>query len=424
MLNFFKSLTNSANSGGVVVRMAPSPTGNLHIGTARTTLFNFLFAKSMGGKFILRIEDTDKERSSKEFEKDILDGLEWLGLNHDELYRQSERTDIYVSYLKKMIENGSAYVSKEEPKEEGQRSEVIRFKNPNKKIIFNDVIRGQIEFDTTELEDFVIARSETEPLYHLAVVVDDHEMSVTHIIRGEDHISNTPRQILIQEAIGAQRPIYAHIPLILDSDRKKLSKRKHGEAVWVDTYKNKGYLSEALLNYLALIGWNPGTEQEIFTLKELIKAFKLSQVQKGGAIFDEKKLDWVNKEHIKLLSPEEQLEIKKREVENEPYMNSEPNLDINKINWKTVSSEETITHLQKVIEIISKNGGKEEIMAYTDEIGKASPSQSGGRGNVLWPTRYALTGEEKSPDPFTLMTILGKDKSIARLEKAITLLKQ
>jgi len=417
MFKLFKSLIGGGR--GVVVRMAPSPTGNLHIGTARTTLFNYLFAKSMGGKFILRIEDTDKERSTKEFEDNILNGLEWLGLEYDELYRQSERTDVYVSYLQKMIKEGSAYVSKETPKEEGQRSEVIRFKNPNKKISFDDVIRGKIEFDTTELGDFIIARSETEPLYHLAVVVDDHEMGVTHIIRGEDHISNTPRQILIQEAIGAKRAVYAHLPLILDSDREKLSKRKHGEAVWVDTYKNKGYLPEALLNYLALIGWNPGTEQEIFTLKELIKVFDLAKVQKGGAIFDEKKLDWVNKEHIKLLPEEEQLAIKKREVMNEPYIKEEPVLDRDKINWKKVSPEETLKHLEKAKEIIQND---KDLMAYADEIGKSGLSQSGGRGNVLWPVRYALSGQEKSPDPFTLMAVLGKEKSIERIEKAIILL--
>jgi len=408
MFKLFQSLIGGGRE--VVVRMAPSPTGNLHIGTARTTLFNYLFAKSMGGKFILRIEDTDKERSTKEFEDNILSGLEWLGLEHDELYRQSERTDIYVSYLQKMIKEGSAYVSKETPKEEGQRSEVIRFKNPNKKISFDDVIRGKIEFDTTELGDFIIARSETEPLYHLAVVVDDHEMGVTHIIRGEDHISNTPRQILIGEAIGAKRPIYAHLPLILDSDREKLSKRKHGEAVWVQTYKNKGYLPEALLNYLALIGWNPGTEQEIFSLKELVKVFDLAKVQKGGAIFDEKKLDWVNKEHIKLLPEEEQLAIKKREVMNEPYINEEPTLEKDKINWKKISPEETLKHLEKAKEIIQNN---EDLMAYATKEGK---------GNVLWPVRYALSGQEKSPDPFTLIAVLGKEKSIERIEKAITLL--
>ena len=271
--------------------MAPSPTGNFHVGSARTALFNFLFARKNNGKFILRIEDTDKERSKKEFEDDIFESLEWLGLKHDELYRQSERGEVYKSYIEKMLDEGSVYESDDK---------VIRFKNPNKKIKFNDLIRGEIEFDTTELEDFVIAKSVNEPLYHLAVVIDDFESGITHVIRGEDHISNTARQILIQEAIGAPRPIYAHLPLILAPDRSKLSKRKHGESVSLDYYRNKGYSPAAIINYLALLGWNPGTEQEIFTLEELIKVFDLSRVHKGGAIFDEKKLAWVNRKHFNL----------------------------------------------------------------------------------------------------------------------------
>ena len=272
--------------------MAPSPTGNFHIGGARTALFNFLYARKHEGKFIIRIEDTDKERSKKEFEEDIIESLNWLGLKYDELYRQSDREEVYKKYLKKMLDLGSVYIKDGE--------QVIRFKNPNKKIKFNDLIRGDIEFDTTELEDFIIAKNVNEPLYHLAVVVDDHEMAITHIIRGEDHISNTPRQILIQEAIGAERPLYAHLPLILAQDRSKLSKRKHGEAVSVNYYRQKGILPQALINYLALLGWNPGTDEEIFTLNELIKVFDLSRVHKGGAMFDEKKLAWVNRKHFNL----------------------------------------------------------------------------------------------------------------------------
>lgn len=276
----------------VMTRFAPSPTGNLHIGGARTALFNFLYARKYEGKFILRIEDTDKERSKKEFETDITEGLKWLGLEYDDRHRQSDRGEIYKSYLKKMLDSNFAYESSDQ---------VIRFRNPNKKIKFNDLIRGDIEFVTTELKDFVIAKSLEEPLYHLAVVVDDYESGITHVIRGEDHISNTPRQILIQEAIGAPRPNYAHLPLILAADRSKLSKRKHGESVSLDYYRSKGYLPQAIINYLALLGWNPGTEQEIFTLDELVKVFNLSRVHKGGAIFDEKKLAWVNRKHFNLI---------------------------------------------------------------------------------------------------------------------------
>lgn len=423
--------------------MAPSPTGNLHVGTARTTLFNYLFAKRYGGKFILRIEDTDKERSTKEFEDNILEGLSWLGLSWDEFYRQSERTDVYVSYVQKMLDNGTAYLSKEEPKDEGQRSEVIRFKNPNKKIAFDDLIRGTVEFDTTELGDFVIARSKEEPLYHLAVVVDDFEMGVTHVLRGEDHISNTPRQILIQEAIGAPRPVYAHMPLIFDNERKKLSKRKHGAAVWIDTYKSEGYLPDALLNFFALMGWNPGTEQEIFNLRELTEAFDIDRVQKSSAIFNVDKLRWINKEHIKRLPKEEVLQkardkfaTKYPDVEvsdailklvterietfgdidklldsgEYDYFFSEPSLDKEKIVWKQSNAEETITYLRRASELLEDT---DTLMKYAETVGK---------GNVLWPLRYSLSGKEKSPDPLTLISILGIEESKRRIEKAISIL--
>lgn len=409
-MKLFSKLLSKSSGGEVVVRMAPSPTGSLHVGTARTTLFNYLFARHTGGKFIMRIEDTDKERSTKESEREILEGLEWLGLSWDEFYRQSERTDIYVSYVRKMIDNGTAYISKEEPKEEGQRSEVVRLRNPMRKIKFNDVVRGDIEFDTAELGDFVIAKSPEEPLYHLAVVVDDHEMGVTHIIRGEDHISNTPRQILIQEAIGAKRPVYAHLPLILDSERKKLSKRKHGETVSVGYYRDRGILPQAFNNYMALLGWNPGTDQEIFSMPELIKAFDIAKIQKGGAIFDVKKLDWVNKEHVKLLPEEEQLEMLKKSIEHEPYLTLAPQLDLAKLNWKDTPVSETKAHLERAIELLAK---PDELMAYATEK---------GRGNVLWPLRYALTGAEKSPDPFSIIKILGTEESRSRVEKALTLL--
>ena len=403
----------------IVVRMAPSPTGNLHIGTARATLFNYLFAKKYGGKFIMRSEDTDTERSKKEYEDNIIAGLTWLGLSWDEFYRQSERTDIYVSYIQKMLDNGSAYISKEEPKETGQRDEVIRFKNPNKKIAFEDLVRGTVEFDTTELGDFVIARSTTEPLYHLAVVVDDYEMEVTHVLRGEDHISNTPRQILIQEAIGAKRPIYAHLPLIFDADHKKLSKRKHGAVVWIDTYKEKGYLPDALLNFFAMMGWNPGGEREVFTLTELVEAFDIHRVQKSAAVFNVEKLKWFQKEHIKLLPQEIQDKMKLAEIKDEPYVATAPILDLEKICWKSETKENTKLHLAKVLHLLEsanfldKETVSSAVLPYAEEVGK---------GNVLWPLRYALSGQEKSPDPFTLLALLGKDESKNRVRTALSLL--
>lgn len=398
----------------VIVRFPPSPTGNLHIGTARTLLFNYLFARKHGGEIVMRFEDTDKERSKKEFEDNIIDGLKWLGISYDgEVIRQSERTEIYKKHLQRMLDEGTAYVSDET---EGDSKSVIRFKNPNKKITFTDAVRGDIEFDTTELKDFVIAKNSEEPLYHLAVVVDDHEMGVTHILRGEDHISNTPRQILIQEAIGAPRPIYAHIPLILGLDRSKLSKR-HG-ATAVSEYRNKGYLPEAMINYLALLGWNPGTEKEIFTMEELIKEFDLGKIQKGGAIFDEKKLQWVNKEHIKLLSPEKQRTLLLESIKDEPYMVGELTLDPEQVAWKKSTKEEALMHLEKVREIVANQDMSRmplDIMEYAEKLGK---------GNVLWPMRYALSGATASPDPLTLLEILGKEKSLKRLENAIMVLNE
>lgn len=285
----------------VITRFAPSPTGHFHLGGVRSALYNYLFAKQKGGTYILRSEDTDKARSKPEYEVGFLKLFEWLGLTPDKFFRQSERTEIYKECIEKMISDGFAYISKEEVKEEGQRAEVVRFKNPNKKIKFSDIILGDIEFDTTELKDFIIARSLTEPLYHLTVVVDDHKMGITHVIRGQEHISNTPRQILIQEAIGAARPLYAHMPLILGKDRAKLSKRDP-EVIPALEYKSLGYLPEAIINFMALIGWNPGGEQEIFSLAELVEKFDINKIQKSGGVFNSEKLDWINKEHMKKLT--------------------------------------------------------------------------------------------------------------------------
>lgn len=434
--------------------MAPSPTGHLHIGTARTALFNYLYAKRYGGTFILRTEDTDKERSKTEFEEEIIEGLGWLGISWDAFYRQSERTIIYTAYLETAIQKGSAYLSKEESKmRPGEFVEVVRLKNPNKSITFEDEIRGEITFDTTELGDFVIARSITDPLYHFTVVVDDHEMEVTHVIRGEDHISNTPRQILIQEAIGAARPKYAHLPLILAPDRSKLSKR-HG-AVMLSEYERQGFVQPAIINYLTLLGWNSGTDQEVYTLEELCKIFDLSGVQKGGAIFDLEKLSWFNREHLKSYSdehfkmymsafiPEEMYTLPQfsdarltklipiirerisvgQEITTE-YQKGEydfafksPHIDPVMIKWKNDASvRETLLRLQKLAEIVATipeectaEEAKSYIWDYATEVGK---------GEVLWPLRVALSGKERSPDPFTIIHIVGSAEAYQRIKNA------
>ncbi|HEY9583574.1 MAG TPA: glutamate--tRNA ligase [Candidatus Paceibacterota bacterium] len=430
----------------VVTRFAPSPTGFLHIGGVRTALFAFLFARKNGGIFALRIEDTDKVRSKEEWTEGLVDDLEWLGLKHDVFVKQSNRVDIHNSYIKKLIDSGHAYISKEKVIEEGQRDEVIRFKNPNKKVIINDLIRGDVEVDTTDLGDFVIAKSLNEPVYHLAVVVDDYDMGITHVIRAEEHLSNTPRQILIQEGIGAPRPIYAHLPLVLAEDKSKLSKRKHGETVSLTYYRNKGYLSEAILNFVAMIGWNPGTDQEIFSLKELIENFDLEKVQKGGAVFNIEKLNWFNKKYIEKMSdgdfakyaknfysetiPEKVLPLLKERIsyfgeikdimENEfSFIKSVPKYNKESLKWKNETLENTKTYLEEIIKILEKQ------KSFSKEKVKESlwPLAEGkGKGNILWPMRYALSGREKSPDPFIIAEILGKKETLNRLNFAHDLL--
>ncbi|MFA6274883.1 MAG: glutamate--tRNA ligase family protein, partial [Candidatus Paceibacterota bacterium] len=298
----------------IITRVAPSPTGLMHIGTARVALFNYLFTKQNNGKLILRIEDTDRERYRPEFEKNIKDGFEWLGLSFDEIWKQSDRTKIYSQYLQKLLDHELIYISKEEIKKESDRSSVIRFKNLGQKITFQDLIHGEITFDTTELGDFIIAKDIETPIFHFANVVDDIEAGTTHIIRGDDHISNTPRQILLFKALGAEIPTYAHLPMILAPDKTKLSKR-HG--AWpITEYQIEGYLKEAILNFIVLLGWSPqsradvvqnGTE-DILTLDQMLELFNLSKVQKKGAIFNMEKLNWLNREHLKKYSPKEQAE--------------------------------------------------------------------------------------------------------------------
>ena len=453
---------NEKTAKQVVTRFAPSPTGLLHLGNYRTAVFSYLFARQRRGKFIVRIEDTDKERSKKEYELNIIESLTWLGLEYDELYKQSDRIESHKKYLNKLITCGKAYVSIEEAKDgSGAIKEIIRFKNPNKRVAFEDLIRGRIEFDTTDLGDFVIAKNIDEPLFHLAVVVDDFEMGISHVIRGEDHISNTPRHILIQEAIGAPTPTYAHLPLVLASDRSKLSKRKG--ALPLTDYRDLGYISAALLNTMALIGWNPGTEQEIFSLNDLIKAFDLSKVQKGGAIFNPVKLDWINKEHIKKLPEVEQIEqIKQwlarsgfkpniklvenlrpiiidriskwsdlrtmKEAGELGYYFTAPNYSKGGLIWKKLkdSSEKFILtkkYLEKVYDLLHEipdSGFNYESV----KLGVSNYAEQVGKGDVLWPMRYALSGVEKSPDPFTLAVILGKAESLRRIEEAISKLSQ
>lgn len=434
----------------VVTRFAPSPTGLLHGGNYRTAVFAYLFAKKTGGEFIIRIEDTDRQRSKKEYEDNIWETIEWLGLLPDRKFRQSEGAGRHTALLKKLIEEGAAYVSKEEIKKEGDRPEVIRFKNPNKSVTFIDLIRGPITIDTTDLGDFVIARSLEEPVFHFAVVADDADEGVTHIVRGEDHISNTPRQILIQEALGFTTPTYAHLPLVLDQSRAKLSKRRGAKAL--TQYRDEGYLPEAVINYLSLLGWHPEGEQEVFSVSELIEVFSLDRIQKAAGIFDEVKLKWFNQEHLKGLAPQDFLyrlrEFFARTGEALPdytervlpllrersstlkdaydalmggeyeFLVKEPAPDeALLLKGAKAQKEDVVRHLERACRLLSAlpgqptaNEAKEAVFSYATEAGRAS---------VLWPMRVALSGKEKSPDPFTLVSLLGRDTSIERLKKAL-----
>ncbi|MFM2340002.1 MAG: hypothetical protein RLZZ360_638 [Candidatus Parcubacteria bacterium] len=435
----------------VITRIPPSPTGKLHIGTVRTALFNYLFAKHHGGQMVFRSEDTDKARSTKEFEHEIIDGLRSLGITwENEIIRQSERAHIYREHLERAIANDAAYISREPSKaDETVMVEVVRLRNPNKDITFNDLVRGDITFNTTELGDLVIARSLDDALYHFAVVVDDALMGVTHVIRGEDHISNTPRQILIQEALDFKRPIYAHLPLILAPDRSKMSKR-HG-AVSIESYRQEGFLDAAIINYLALLGWNPGTDEELFALDELINRFDITHVQKSGAVFNRDKFLWFNREHLNRLSSDEftaylmvalpdklkalpgfsaetftkliptireRISVRQEFVEaaeagEYDFAFTAPEYETSLLLPKGVTeTKEIVPHLQTSLHILTnadfsdKDTIKAALWPYAETTGKAL---------VLWPLRVALSGRAQSPDPFTIAYTIGQQETLARI---------
>lgn len=497
----------------VRTRIAPSPTGYLHLGTARTALFNYLFARQNNGVFVLRIEDTDLERSDKKYDKDIIEGLKWLGIEWDEgvdaggdyaPYRQSERIYTYSKYIKKLLDEKKAFYcwhTKEELEKEkkeqiknGQaprhlcqykkfqipnsklqtnsklniKNAIIRFDAPVKKIIFNDLIRGQIEFDTALLGDISIAKNIGTPLYNFAVVIDDFEMKISHVIRGEDHISNTPKQILLQEALGFPIPQYAHLPLILGPDRSKLSKR-HG-AVSINWYREQGYLPEAMINFMAFLGWSAQDEdhndKEIFSLKELTREFSLEKIQKSGAVFNIAKLDWINGYYIR------QTPIRKLTKLCAPYLKSKTTLlsdrirggaieqnqedyfskivqlererikklsdiaeladffltdkleyDKELLKWKEVSDDELREILQRITNIFEnvpeKDWTKEKLESFLAEEAR----RVGDNGKVFWPLRAALSGKKASPGPLEIAEILGKERCLRRIKKAISKIK-
>ena len=474
------------------VRIAPSPSGNLHIGTARTALFNFLFAKKTGGKFVLRIEDTDAERSSNEYIKNIYDSLKALGLNWDEgpdvggpfaPYSQSERFDIYPKYAETLLEKGAAYecfctpeeldaeklksqemkiapmysgrcknlteAEKEERRKEG-RKPAIRFAVEAKELIFHDLVKGDLKFDTGLTGDFVIMKSNGSPTYNFAVVVDDMLMEISHIIRGEDHISNTPKQILIYEALGAKVPEFGHLGMILAPDRSKLSKR-HG-ATGVSEFVEKGYLIDALVNFVALLGWSPSDGVEIKTVEEIAADFRISDVSTSNSIFEYDKLNWMNAQYIKKLSTEEltgrllpfltqydltelndakltrMVEITREpltilsDITNDvPYFFGDAVAIELEVEAEVLSTETSQKVLKEIITLAEEwNFDDEESLHHTLDAVRGQFKEQGIKPKeTMWAIRAAVTGRVKGADICAVLAILGKDKVIARIKKAV-----
>lgn len=443
----------------VKVRIAPSPTGNLHIGTARTALFNWLFARHHGGQFIVRIEDTDLERSKKEYEENIISGLKWLGIESDvAITRQSERLDIYRGYLQKLLDSGKAFwchhsieeleaekkaqmERKEAPRhicghkgtdKAKQPGQIIRLAvdgNADRKIEFNDLIRGPIASTEGHVGDLSLAKNLDTPLYNFAVVIDDVTMGITHVIRGEDHISNTPKQILIYEALGEKVPEFAHLPLILGPDKSKMSKR-HG-ATSIIEYKND-YLSQALVNFMGFLGYT--YSKEILTPEEMAKEFDIAKVHKSGAVFDTKKLNWINAQYIRTLDAKTFKElIGKPELPDSavPLMTErlEKLSDINEFSylwddvayepelliWKNSTPDQIRMSLEQSRAIIAQHG-------VDDKVGlrkQLDESAKDNRGLAYWPLRVALSGRKASPDPVDIAAVIGKDATLQRIDSAL-----
>jgi len=462
----------------VKVRFAPSPTGFLHIGGVRTALFNWLFARHVGGSFMLRIEDTDTERSEKRFEDDIIQSLEWLGLTSDEpVVRQSERRAVYTRYLGKLIDERKAYrcfctPETLEADQQAQMSQglapkyrggcndlppaeaearasrephVIRFRMPEKTVTFTDLVHRKVSFDLRLVGDIIIAKGLGEPLYNFAVVVDDEESGITHVIRGEEHLPNTPKQMAFQEALGFRTPAYAHLPLILGPNRKKLSKRDLSKSV--ADYRADGYLPEALLNFLVLLGWHPVRDREVLTVPEMVEEFTLPRVQKGGAVWNPEKLEWLNAQHIKLLSVEElaarlepfvpphwrgnreffarvvaleqeRLTTLKAFAASASFFFELPNYPAELLRWKGTDAETTRGNLETVMALFKKT---EERSFTRDLLEKPlfRLADERGRGEFLWPLRVALSGREASPGAVEIAVALGRIETVNRLQIAV-----
>jgi len=478
------------------VRFAPSPTGYLHVGGLRTALYNYLFAKRNNGKFILRIEDTDRNRYVEGAVEKLISSLKWAGLEYDEgpdvggdygPYMQSQRLDIYMKYAKELIDNGNAYycfctperlqtlreqqekqklpqakydkhclsLSKDEIEEKLNSGipYVVRLNvQPNQKIIFNDIVRDVVTFDSNNVDDQVLIKSDGYPTYHLANVVDVHLMKISHVIRGEEWLSSTPKHVLLYDAFVWERPQFAHLPLLLNPDKSKLSKRQGDVAV--EDYRDKGFLKDALVNFVALLGWNAGDDKEFYYLNELIDNFSLERVNKSGAVFDLQKLNWLNAEHLRKLTNEQILSLLKEDVLKSefsglqltdeyllqiifsmkervsfvkefitacPYFYKQPDEYEQKSvekNWKP----ETSSQMKILNQTFSKinNPSKED---YENALSNTAEEVNVGKGKLIHPLRLAVSGQSTGPGMFDLLFILGKDEVVKRINTAIERLK-
>ncbi|MEJ2103670.1 MAG: glutamate--tRNA ligase [Ignavibacteriaceae bacterium] len=474
------------------VRFAPSPTGYLHIGGLRTALYNYLFAKNQNGKIILRIEDTDRKRFVEGAIENLIDTLNWAEISFDEgpnvggdygPYLQSERLEIYKQQVQKLIDEQKAYhcfctperleklreeqqkqklpqakydkhclnLSKEEVNEKlfSKIPYVIRLNvKPDEKVIFDDIIRGSVEFETNNIDDQVLIKSDGYPTYHLANVVDDHLMEITYVIRGEEWLSSTPKHIILYDYFEWEKPIFAHLPLLLNPDKSKLSKRQGDVAV--EDYRDKGYLKEALINFVALLGWNYGDDKEFYEMDELVEKFSLERVHKAGAVFNLEKLNWLNFEHLRRKPDSEVIkrlrnEIEKSEFKNEDYSDEylskvigamkervsfikeyltksfyffEPPLTYEEQNLKKRWKEDSGNLLKKLSGSFEKlqNPSKENFEKALDET---ATEQNIGKGKLIHPLRIALSGVGEGPGIFDIITILGKEETISRINTAI-----
>jgi len=465
-----------------IVRFAPSPTGYLHIGGARTALFNWLYAKKNDGKFLLRIEDTDLERSKSEYIDQITDALSWLGLDwDDDIVLQSKNKSRHEEVVHQMIEAGTAYrcfLSKEELDDLRKKSEekkelfrvpktyrdcsldeqqaliddgksfTVRLKIPEGITEFSDLVYGTIKVDNKELDDFIIARSDGSPTYNFVVAIDDSDMNITHVIRGDDHLANTPKQILVYQALGLEIPTFAHLPMILGSDKKRLSKRH--AATNVQEYRDKGFTSTAIINYLSLLGWNPDSDQEIFDINELVDSFNFAQVQKKPATFDEKKLLWVSGQQMAIMKTDDAI----RELESldnnwgadqdNQYKSDVINLikdrsktlndlieisDVffkeNIVYDKEMSQNILDSNAVKIIEdlhqaLSSEDNWKRDVLeSIFDNL---MTQHELGLGKLIKPIRFALTGLGYGPGIFDMMILLGKSRCLNRLSSTMDLI--